>query len=69
MWNRHRYPHAAPTTTATRRAAVRERHAGIGPFPTEDKVDADLINAGKQTVTNTCLSIFGSHELRRDPRW
>ena len=36
---------------------------GIGAFPIDDEVDADLINAGKQTVTTIKgSSIFGSHE-------
>jgi 3-oxoacid CoA-transferase subunit B len=33
---------------------------GMGPYPTEDEVDADLINAGKQTISELDYSVYFS---------
>src|SRR5882757_781575 len=33
---------------------------GMGPFPYEDEVDADLINAGKQTITELAQTSYFS---------
>src|SRR3546814_16917438 len=39
---------------------------GIGPFPTEDEIDAHCINAGKQTVTTFPRpSLFASRSAER----
>ncbi len=31
---------------------------GMGPFPTEDEIDPDLINAGKQTITELARTAY-----------
>ena len=43
---------------------------GIGPFPYDDEVDADLINAGKQTISELpAVQLFRlGRQLRDDPR-
>ncbi len=33
---------------------------GMGPFPTEDEIDPDLVNAGKQTITELASSSYFS---------
>lgn len=45
--------HVANYIPATKTVMLQSENGllGMGPFPTEDKIDADLINAGKQTIT------------------
>jgi len=41
-----------------------------GEFPTEETIDADIVNQAKQTVTTVkCASIFSSAEPSHDSWW
>jgi 3-oxoacid CoA-transferase len=61
---RHRHPHdwwrnhIPPDINVTLQSE--NGLLGIGPFPTEDNIDPDLINAGKQTITAIPGSSFFS---------
>ena len=42
---------------------------GIGPFPYPDEVDADLINAGKQTVSELARTAYFDTSKHGDPKF
>ena len=57
-WNTHLVANHVPSGINVEILNLKNGILGMGPFPKEGREDADLINAGKQTIASLLLEKF-----------